>query len=127
MLHQDFGINFHHLFAITNLPISRFLEYLIASENYEDYMHALVDAYNPAVVENVMCTNTLSVSWDGWLYDCDFNQMLGIGKRLSDNGGLVHLRELLDVRLDGHAIAVRSHCFACTAGQGSSCGGALAS
>ena len=73
---EDFNIQFHNLFAITNLPISRFLDYLIASENYEDYMYSLVEAYNPAAVKNVMCTNTLSVSWDGYLYDCDFNQML---------------------------------------------------
>ena len=75
-LKEDFNIEFNSLFAITNLPISRFLDYLIASENYEDYMYALVEAYNPMAVENVMCTNTISVSWDGWLYDCDFNQML---------------------------------------------------
>ena len=73
---EDFGIQFNNLFTITNLPVSRFLDYLIASGNYEDYMYSLVDAYNPSAVENVMCTNTISVSWDGYLYDCDFNQML---------------------------------------------------
>ena len=77
-LKDDFNIDFNSLFAITNLPISRFLDYLIASENYEDYMYALIEAYNPTAVENVMCTNTLSVSWDGYLYDCDFNQMLNL-------------------------------------------------
>ena len=77
-LKEDFNIDFHNLFAITNLPISRFLDYLIASDNYEDYMYALVEAYNPKAVENVMCTNTISVSYDGYLYDCDFNQMLGL-------------------------------------------------
>ena len=66
-LKEDFEIDFHNLFAITNLPISRFLDYLIASENYEEYMYSLVEAYNPVAVENVMCTNTLSISWDGWL------------------------------------------------------------
>ncbi|MBT3589087.1 MAG: radical SAM/Cys-rich domain protein, partial [Flavobacteriaceae bacterium] len=71
---EDFGIQFNNLFTITNLPVSRFLDYLIASGNYEDYMYSLVDAYNPSAVENVMCTNTISVSWDGYLYDCDFNQ-----------------------------------------------------
>ena len=75
---NDFNIQFHNLFAIANLPISRFLDYLIASENYEDYMFQLVEAYNPAAVANVMCTNTISVSWDGYLYDCDFNQMLDL-------------------------------------------------
>lgn len=77
-LHEDFGIQFHDLFAITNLPISRFLDYLIASENYEDYMYSLVEAFNPSAVVNVMCTNSISVGWDGWLYDCDFNQMLNL-------------------------------------------------
>jgi radical SAM/Cys-rich protein len=77
-LKEDFEIEFHNLFAITNLPISRFLDYLIASDNYEDYMTALVDAYNPVAVQNVMCTNTISLSWDGFLYDCDFNQMLNL-------------------------------------------------
>ena len=77
-LMEDFGISFNQLFAITNLPISRFLEYLIASGNYEDYMYALVDAFNPGAVEGVMCRNTVSVSWDGYLYDCDFNQMLAL-------------------------------------------------
>jgi MoaA/NifB/PqqE/SkfB family radical SAM enzyme len=77
-LKEDFDIQFHNLFAITNLPIARFLDYLIASENYEDYMYSLVEAYNPAAVANVMCTNTISISWDGWIYDCDFNQMLDL-------------------------------------------------
>ncbi|NNE54563.1 MAG: radical SAM/Cys-rich domain protein, partial [Flavobacteriales bacterium] len=77
-LKEDFGIEFNSLFAITNLPISRFLEYLIASDNYEDYMYALVEAYNPAAVDGVMCKNTISVSWDGYLFDCDFNQMLAL-------------------------------------------------
>ena len=77
-LYEDFGIQFNHLLAITNLPISRFLDYLIASENYEDYMYSLVKAYNPNTLKNVMCKNTLSISWDGYLYDCDFNQMLGL-------------------------------------------------
>ena len=87
-LKEDFNIDFNNLFAITNLPISRFLEYLIASENYEDYMYSLVDAYNPAAVENVMCTNTISISWDGWLYDCDFNQMLDLKVNSKVNGTL---------------------------------------
>ena len=88
-LKEEFNINFNSLFAITNLPISRFLDYLIASENYEDYMYALVEAYNPEAVKNVMCTNTLSISWDGWLYDCDFNQMLN----LKVNSSVKHISE----------------------------------
>jgi len=118
---NDFGIRFNSLFAITNLPISRFLEYLLASENYEEYMYALVDAYNPAAVKNVMCTNTLSVSWDGWLYDCDFNQMLG----LKVASGLTHIRDYNETMLNDREIVVSQHCFGCTAGAGSSCQGTV--
>ena len=79
-LKENFDIDFNSLMAITNLPISRFLDFLIASENYEDYMEALVTAYNPKTVDNLMCKNTLSISWDGYLYDCDFNQMLELSE-----------------------------------------------
>jgi radical SAM/Cys-rich protein len=119
-LREDFAIQFHHLFAITNLPISRFLDYLIASENYEDYMYALVEAYNPAAVEKVMCTNTISVSWDGWLYDCDFNQMLELPIE-SQAPQTIH--EFDGARLAKRRIATARHCFGCTAGAGSSCQG----
>lgn len=119
---EDFGIQFHNLFAITNLPISRFLDYLIASENYEDYMYALVEAYNPAAVENVMCTNTLSVSWDGYLYDCDFNQMLN----LPVNSKSKHISEYNEELLEGRNIVIHQHCYGCTAGAGSSCQGTVA-
>ena len=120
-LKKDFNIDFNNLFAITNLPISRFLEYLIASENYEDYMVALVDAYNPAAVENVMCTNTISVSWDGWLYDCDFNQMLG----LKVNSKIQHISEYNENLLSDRDIIISQHCYGCTAGAGSSCQGSV--
>jgi len=118
-LSEDFGIQFHSLFAITNLPISRFLDYLIASENYEDYMHSLVDAYNPAAVENVMCTNTISISWDGWLYDCDFNQILG----LKVDSKVKHIRDYNEDLLNDRNIIISQHCYGCTAGAGSSCQG----
>jgi len=121
-LKEDFEINFHNLFAITNLPISRFLDYLIASENYEDYMYSLVEAYNPAAVENVMCTNTLSVSWDGWLYDCDFNQMLN----LKVNSKVKHISEYNEELLQKRNIIINQHCYGCTAGAGSSCQGVVA-
>ena len=75
-LKQDFDIDFHNLFAITNIPISRFLDYLVASDNYEEYMEKLVMAFNPSAVDGVMCKNTISVDWDGYMYDCDFNQQL---------------------------------------------------
>ncbi|MBP92828.1 MAG: radical SAM protein [Flavobacteriaceae bacterium] len=116
---DDFGIAFHNLFAITNLPIARFLDYLIASENYEDYMYNLVEAYNPSAVKNVMCTNTLSISWDGYLYDCDFNQMLN----LPVNSSVKHISEYNEDLLEGRNIVISQHCYGCTAGAGSSCQG----
>ena len=121
-LKDEFNIDFHDLFAITNLPISRFLDYLIASENYEDYMYSLVDAYNPAAVENVMCTNTLSVSWDGWLYDCDFNQMLN----LKVASKVKHISDYNEELLQNRDIIINQHCYGCTAGAGSSCQGVVA-
>ncbi|MDG1955317.1 MAG: arsenosugar biosynthesis radical SAM protein ArsS [Polaribacter sp.] len=121
-LKDDFNIDFHNLFAITNLPISRFLDYLIASENYEDYMHSLIEAYNPAAVENVMCTNTISVSWDGWLYDCDFNQMLN----LKVNSKVKHIADYNEELLQNRNIIINQHCYGCTAGAGSSCQGVVA-
>ncbi len=120
---EDFDIHFHNLLAITNLPISRFLDYLIASDNYEDYMYTLVEAYNPLAVENVMCRNTLSVSWDGWLYDCDFNQMLCM-KIDSDRN---HIKDFDLESLQKRNIKIHQHCYGCTAGAGSSCGGTTTS
>ncbi len=121
-LKKDFDIQFHNLFAITNLPISRFLDYLIASENYEDYMYSLVEAYNPSAVANVMCRNTISVSWDGWLYDCDFNQMLG----LKVASKVKHLKDYNEELLQNRQIIISQHCYGCTAGAGSSCQGTVA-
>ncbi|WP_434037586.1 arsenosugar biosynthesis radical SAM (seleno)protein ArsS [Formosa sp. 4Alg 33] len=119
---EDFDIQFHNLFAITNLPISRFLDYLIASENYEDYMYALVEAYNPQAVKSVMCINTLSISWNGYLYDCDFNQML----ELPVNSKVKHISEYNEDLLTGREIITSQHCYGCTAGSGSSCQGSVA-
>ncbi|MFC6268697.1 arsenosugar biosynthesis radical SAM (seleno)protein ArsS [Frigoriflavimonas asaccharolytica] len=121
-LKEDFNINFHQLFAITNLPISRFLDYLIKSENYEDYMYALVEAFNPKAVQNVMCTNTISVSYDGWLYDCDFNQMLDLKIAVSEN----HISQFNEEILTDRNILISQHCYGCTAGAGSSCQGTVA-
>ncbi|MDG1221255.1 MAG: arsenosugar biosynthesis radical SAM protein ArsS [Polaribacter sp.] len=121
-LKTDFNIDFHNLFAITNLPISRFLNYLIASENYEDYMFSLVDAYNPTAVANVMCTNTISVSWDGYLYDCDFNQMLN----LKVGSKVQHIGDYNEALLQDRNIIINQHCYGCTAGAGSSCQGVVA-
>jgi len=118
---SNFEIQFHNLFSITNLPISRFLDYLIASENYEDYMYNLVEVFNPAAVNNVMCTNTLSVSWDGWLYDCDFNQML----ELKVDSPVQHIRDFNKELLNKRTICISQHCYGCTAGAGSSCQGTV--
>ncbi|CAI8231612.1 MAG: Uncharacterised protein [Flavobacteriaceae bacterium] len=120
---EDFNIQFHHLFAITNLPISRFLDYLIASDNYEEYMYQLVDAYNPNAVQNLMCTNTISVSWDGYLYDCDFNQMLD----LKIASKTTHISQYNESILRHRNIVISQHCYGCTAGAGSSCQGVVTS
>ncbi len=122
-LKEHFGISFHSLFAITNMPIARFLTYLFESGNYSDYMEKLVSAYNPAAAQNVMCRNTLSVGWDGLLYDCDFNQMLELPVRSS----VTHLKDFNPGSLAGRDIVVGRHCYGCTAGSGSSCGGTTAS
>ena len=120
-LKADFNIQFHNLFAITNLPISRFLDYLIASENYEDYMYQLVEAYNPKAVKSVMCSNTISISWDGYLYDCDFNQMLG----LKVASKVTHINQYNESILNNRDIVISQHCYGCTAGAGSSCQGVV--
>ena len=119
---DDYGIEFNSLFAITNMPISRFLEYLIASDNYEDYMDLLVSSFNPAAVEGVMCRNTLSIGWDGFLYDCDFNQMLA----LKIAGHRQHISEFNLEEWLQRNIVVSQHCYGCTAGSGSSCQGTVA-
>ncbi len=120
-LKEDFNIDFNSLFSITNLPISRFLDYLIASGNYEDYMYSLVEAFNPKAVENVMCTNTISVGWDGYLYDCDFNQMLNLKVASAEK----HISQFNEQNLTDRNIIISQHCYGCTAGAGSSCQGAV--
>jgi len=118
-----YGIRFTRLYTITNMPISRFLDFLAESGRLDEYMERLVTAFNPAAAAGVMCRNTLSVGWDGALYDCDFNQMLELP---------VHpaaARTIFDFDLDALArreIVLGPHCFGCTAGAGSSCGGATA-
>lgn len=120
-LKKDFDIEFNNLFAITNLPISRYLSYLLESGNYEKYMYKLIDAFNPAAAHNVMCRNTISVGWDGWLYDCDFNQMLEMKTDTKDK----HISTFNLDQLNNRNIIVNQHCYGCTAGAGSSCGGAV--
>ncbi len=121
-LFEDFGIQFNELFAITNLPISRYLDYLLQSGNYEKYMGKLIDAYNPIAAANVMCRSTLSIGWDGFIYDCDFNQML----ELKVDCNSKNIAQFDYDTLTQRDIVVNQHCYGCTAGAGSSCGGAVA-
>ncbi|WP_339703268.1 arsenosugar biosynthesis radical SAM (seleno)protein ArsS [Algoriphagus aquimarinus] len=122
-LADKFGITFNSLFTITNLPISRFLEYLLRSGNYEAYMEKLITSFNPVAASGVMCRNTISVGWDGYLYDCDFNQMLELKVATADSQ---HIKDWNEKTLLGREIIVKNHCFGCTAGAGSSCGGTTA-
>jgi radical SAM/Cys-rich protein len=122
-LDQEYGVVFNHLYTLTNMPISRFLFDLNRQGNYERYMDLLVEKFNPAAVEGLMCRSLISVGWDGTLYDCDFNQMLN----LPVNHSLPHhLRDFDAYLLARREIRTGSHCFGCTAGSGSSCMGALA-
>lgn len=120
-LKRMFGIEFNDLFTITNLPISRYLDYLIASGNYEGYIDKLVTAFNPAAVEGLMCRNTISVDYDGYMYDCDFNQMLAL--KVEKEAGQ-HIRDFDIEKLNNREIIINQHCYGCTAGAGSSCQGA---
>lgn len=119
-LDRRYGIRFDRLYAITNLPISRFLDYLVESGNYERYMERLVNAFNPTAAAAVMCRNTLSIGWDGQLYDCDFNQMLD---ETVSFGAPTHIRDFSPELLENRRIVTGLHCYGCTAGAGSSCGG----
>jgi radical SAM/Cys-rich protein len=121
-LQQNHSIEFNRLFTITNMPISRFLEYLLQSGNYEAYMQSLVDAFNPSNVPGLMCRNTISVSWQGFLYDCDFNQMLNLYVAPEQ---CRHIMEFDAEALRHRDIVLNQHCYGCTAGAGSSCGGAV--
>lgn len=123
-LASDWGIQFNELYTITNMPIARFGSQLISKGEFANYMQLLIDHYQPQNLTTVMCRNTISVDWQGYLYDCDFNQMLGMGLN-NTAGEKRHLRELMNTDLAGEDIQVAGHCFGCTAGQGSSCGGAL--
>ena len=123
-LDRQHGITFDRLIALNNMPISRFLEWLSDSGNLERYMELLVNSFNPTTVDGLMCRNTLSIAWDGSVYDCDFNQMLDLDSRVNGSPGL-HISKLDRQHLEGRRIVTGRHCFGCTAGAGSSCGGAL--
>jgi len=124
ILAEKFGIVFNQLFTITNMPISRFGGMLLAKGLYNKYMDILKDNYAEANLATVMCRTLLSVDYQGYVYDCDFNQMLKL-PLIATNRPKPHLKYLLDENLEGRGIAVGEHCYGCTAGQGSSCGGAL--
>ena len=121
-LRRQFGITFNRLYTITNQPIARFAEDLRRQGKTEEYMTLLANSFNPATVESLMCRTTLSVGWMGEVYDCDFNQMLGMQMQ---NGKPLYLWDVTPELLEGWAIRTGAHCLACTAGCGSSCGGAL--
>ena len=121
---ENYDIVFNQLYTIANMPIKRFGSTLISKGEFEDYMQLLVNSYNPNTLEQVMCLNTISVDWQGYIYDCDFNQMLDLP--LADEATSTHISELIASDLMHQDIATRQHCYGCTAGQGSSCGGALA-
>lgn len=128
ILGEQFGIRFNHLFAIANMPIQRFGSTLISKGTFDGYMDTLRAAHRDENVDGVMCRDLLSIDYQGYLYDCDFNQMLGLATR-ADGRARTHLRDLLTSApqsLVNGPIVVRNHCYGCTAGQGSSCGGALA-
>ena len=123
-LSVSYGVVFNELYVITNMPIQRFGSTLISKGQFEPYMNLLKKAHQPANLETVMCRSLLSVNWQGYVYDCDFNQMLDLPITWN-NRPRTHLRELSSADLNHHPIVVKDHCYGCTAGQGSSCGGAL--
>ena len=121
-LKKHFGIDFHRLYTLTNMPVGRFASWLKHQGKLDTYMQLLIGAFNPASVNGLMCQNTLSVGWRGEVYDCDFNQQLGMQWK---EAAPLFLWDIDSERLEGRVVAVDNHCFGCTAGHGSSCGGAL--
>lgn len=125
-LMKHHGVSFDRLISLNNMPISRFLEWLEQSGNLQSYMELLINSFNPATVTGLMCRNTLSISWDGRLFDCDFNQMLDLEMN-QPSQSRSHVRDFQPQRLQQRQIITGRHCFGCTAGAGSSCGGAIES
>jgi len=123
MLGERYGVTFNTLYTLANMPIQRFGSTLISHGAFDDYLALLQNAHRDDNLAGVMCRNLISVDWQGYVYDCDFNQMLGLP--MINGGRRVHLSELIDTDLEGRDIRVAGHCYGCTAGQGSSCGGAL--
>src|SRR5438067_3978505 len=121
-LFSHFGIVFNKLYTITNLPIGRFAAYLRHNDKLDEYMELLISAFNPATIDGLMCRNTISVGWRGEVYDCDFNQQLGLQWK---NGAPIFLWDVDPRKIDNREITTGTHCFGCTAGAGSSCAGAI--
>jgi radical SAM/Cys-rich protein len=121
-LQKHFGIVFNNLYTLTNLPIGRFASYLRRNNKLDEYMELLVQAFNAATINGLMCRNTLSVGWRGEVYDCDFNQQLGMQW---NNGARLFLWDVDPANTENRPIMTGNHCFGCTAGAGSSCGGAI--
>jgi len=122
-LDARYGIQFNNLLTITNMPVSRFLDDLLRRGKYEAYLEKLVNSFNPNTIDNLMCRSMLSVDWNGFIYDCDFNQMLDLA--IAEGDDRVHISQLTDDLLADRAIRTANHCYGCTAGCGSSCGGSL--
>ena len=123
-LGDHYGVVFDELFTITNMPINRFGSMLISKGQFDNYMSLLRDSYQSSNLRAVMCHNLISVDWQGYVYDCDFNQMLGLPLRYGARPR-THIKDLMNIDIEGLPIVVKDHCYGCTAGQGSSCGGAL--
>ena len=124
-LKKHFGIIFNKLYTLANLPIGRFASYLRHNNKLDDYMELLIEAFNPATIDGLMCRNTISVGWRGEVYDCDFNQQLGMQWSSNPNQSALFLWDIDPDLLEGREIMTGDHCFGCTAGAGSSCGGAI--
>ena len=125
-LAEKYGIEFNQLFTITNMPIARFGSTLLSRGEFEDYMTLLKDSFSAANMNGLMCLNQLSIDWEGYVYDCDFNQMLNMNIRHPEKRHKLHISEVLKTCLEDIPVSIADHCYGCTAGQGSSCGGALA-
>jgi radical SAM/Cys-rich protein len=121
-LKKHFGIVFNKLYTLTNLPIGRFASYLRRNNKLDEYMELLIQAFNPRTIDGLMCRNTISVGWHGEVYDCDFNQQLGMQW---NNGTRLFLWDVAPEQIENRQIMTGNHCFGCTAGAGSSCGGAI--
>jgi len=119
---EHFGVVFNNLYTITNLPIARFATYLRHNNKLEEYMQLLIENFNPATIDGLMCRNTISVGWRGEVYDCDFNQQLGMQW---NNGRLLFLWDVEPEEAENREVMTGNHCFGCTAGVGSSCCGAI--